>query len=317
MPTLTWERRDGQRMVFHLQAIETTIGRELGNPVRIESGYVSNRHAVIRLGQQGYTVADLNSSNGTTVNGQRVTSAVLKDGDRIELGAEVLVFSNPVAGAAPASRGSSGRKPLVLAVAGGGTIILLVLVLLVAFGGSPRTPSGPALDTDTVNPGAVDSPPAADPGFRTPSFDATPPAGAPPASTSAPAGGGLATAPTVAGVGTIAGEALPSQDPAALYEMALSHVRGKRLVEARRLLEAALRLNPNDPSIQQRLREVDATIQATVDQHLSAGQRFFVYLRYQDAILEWEQVLSLTVPSDSRYQQAAAGIQRARERLSR
>ena len=310
MPTLTWERRDGQRMVFHLQAIETTVGRELGNPVRIESGYVSKRHAVIRLGQQGYTVADLNSSNGTTVNGQRVTSAVLKDGDRIELGAEVLVFSNPVAGAAPASRGSSGRKPLVLAVAGGGTIILLVLVLLVAFGGSSRTPSRPAADTGTMNPGAVDPAPAPDPGFSTPSLDATPPVGAPPASTSAPAGGGFATAPTV-------GEALPSQDPAALYEMALSHVRGKRLVEARRLLEAALRLNPNDPSIQQRLREVDATIQATVDQHLSAGQRSFVYLRYQDAILEWEQVLSLTVPSDPRYQQAAAGIQRARERLSR
>ena len=317
MPTLTWERRDGQRMVFHLQAIETTIGRELGNPVRIESGYVSKRHAVIRLGQQGYTVADLSSSNGTNVNGQRVTSAVLKDGDRIELGAEVLVFSNPMAGAPLASGDSGGRKPLVLAVAGGGAIILIVLVLLVAFSGSPRPPSGPAAGTGAVSPGAADSTPAAEPVFSVPPLDATAPAGAPPVSTYAPAGGGFATAPPLAGVGTTGVEALPSQDPAALSEMALSHVRGKRLVEARRLLEAALRLNPNDPSVQQRLREVDATIQATVDQHLSAGQRSFVYLRYQDAILEWEQVLSMTVPSDQRYQQAAAGIQRARERLGR
>jgi pSer/pThr/pTyr-binding forkhead associated (FHA) protein len=304
MPTLTWARQDGQRMVFNLEAIENTIGRELGNPVRIESGYVSKRHAVIRFGQQGYTIADMNSANGTTVNGQRVTSAVLKDGDRIGLGAEVLVFSNLVARTPAPSRGTSGRNPIVLAVIGGGITILLVLVLIVAFGGSSRTPSGPAANTVPMDPGTMDAAPASEPGVNMPSLDVAPPVGAGPA-------------PIVPGAGTIAGEMLPSQDPAALYEMAWSHVRGKRLVEARRLLEAALRLSPNDPSIQQRLREVEATIVAPVDQHLSAGQRSFVYLRYQDAILEWEQVLSLTVPSDPRYQQAAAGIQRARERLSR
>ena len=112
-------------------------------------------------------------------------------------------------------------------------------------------------------------------------------------------------------------EPLPSHDPVALYEMALAHVKGDRLVEARRLLQGALRLDPNNGSTQQRLREVEATIQVRADQHMAAGQRAFTYLRFDDAIVEWEQVMSMVPATDPRYQQAAAGVRRARERLGR
>ena len=114
MAMLTWERKDGQRMVFHLQGLEATVGRDVGNVIRLESGYVSKRHAVIRLGPQGYTITDLNSSNGTFVNSQRTSLSLLKDGDRIELGSEVLVFSNARrrrAGRAAACRGGLAAEP--------------------------------------------------------------------------------------------------------------------------------------------------------------------------------------------------------------
>ena len=88
MASLIWERRDGQRMVFQLQGLETAIGRDVGNVIRLESTFVSKRHAVVRLEQQGYTIADLNSSNGIVVNGRRVAAAALEDGDRVELGSE-------------------------------------------------------------------------------------------------------------------------------------------------------------------------------------------------------------------------------------
>jgi hypothetical protein len=291
MPTLTWVRPDGQRMAFSLAPIETTIGRDVGNAIRIESEYVSKRHAVVRLGADGYTVVDLSSSNGTCVNGRRITTSPLKDGDRVELGSVVLVFSGPPDSGRSSAVGGSKRKSLMYVVAGGGAVILLLLVLIVV-GGSPTTNApaptvtAPAVAPDAAIPSTLETQP--------------PPAPATPSS-------GITGAEGV----------LPSNDPTALYDMAMSHVKGGRLVEARRLLVASVRLDPRNQSTLQRLREVEATIQVMVDRHLANGQRAFTYLRYQDAILEWEQVLSMTEPNDVRRAQAASGIARARERLGR
>jgi pSer/pThr/pTyr-binding forkhead associated (FHA) protein/soluble lytic murein transglycosylase-like protein len=46
----------------------------------------SVEHATIHFGDEGFVLTDLGSTNGTYVNGSRITTAVLKDGDRIELG---------------------------------------------------------------------------------------------------------------------------------------------------------------------------------------------------------------------------------------
>jgi pSer/pThr/pTyr-binding forkhead associated (FHA) protein len=46
----------------------------------------SLEHATIHHGDEGFVLSDLGSTNGTFVNGNRITTAVLKDGDRIELG---------------------------------------------------------------------------------------------------------------------------------------------------------------------------------------------------------------------------------------
>ena len=330
MAILTWERKDGQRMVFHLQGLEATVGRDVGNFVRLESGYVSKRHAIIRLGPQGYTITDLNSSNGTYVNSKRISLALLRDGDRIEFGTEVLVFSSAAAGAAaglPRAAAAPRQSSKLLLIAGSGAIVVVFLLMLVVIGrraGQQPAAAGAAGEAPAAVQQAapdVNAPPAAVPqenyfGAQTPvpagGLDVPQPPAPAAAQPPAAAGGSAAAADP-----TIDNQPLPSNDPLALYEMALSHVAGNRLVEARRLLRASVRIDPGNASAQQRLRQVDAAIQVQADQHLAAAQRAFTYLRYDDAIIEFEQVMQMVPQNDPRYQQAAGGLRRARERLGR
>lgn len=62
------------------------IGRE-GTGVRLDGdAKASRRHAVVRDGAMGAAVEDLGSTNGTWVNGHRVTSAALSPGDELRIG---------------------------------------------------------------------------------------------------------------------------------------------------------------------------------------------------------------------------------------
>ena len=58
----------------------------------IEDGQVSSRHCQLRLENSLWSIADLDSSNGTQVNGQAIQTVVLKDGDQISLGDTVFTF---------------------------------------------------------------------------------------------------------------------------------------------------------------------------------------------------------------------------------
>ncbi|MEW6364322.1 MAG: FHA domain-containing protein [Acidobacteriota bacterium] len=65
----------------------TKIGRDQGNDLVLPDTSVSRYHATIsRASDFSYTIKDLNSTNGTIVNGTQVDSAVLKDGDDVDLG---------------------------------------------------------------------------------------------------------------------------------------------------------------------------------------------------------------------------------------
>jgi hypothetical protein len=63
-----------------------TIGRAAECAVRLADTSVSRRHAEVRPTGDGWTVADLGSTNGTKVNGAIVTERKLKDGDTISVG---------------------------------------------------------------------------------------------------------------------------------------------------------------------------------------------------------------------------------------
>ena len=82
---------------FELVDAEAHIGRELDNSVRIADPSISRHHAVVRRTPTGYEVQDLQSSNGVLLNGSRVQTAPLQDGDRITLGQIQLTFVDPKA----------------------------------------------------------------------------------------------------------------------------------------------------------------------------------------------------------------------------
>ena len=68
-----------------------TIGRGKENNLVLEDNEISRKHTVIEPTSAGWLVRDLNSANGTWLNGARITNAViLKAGDRLELGKTVL-----------------------------------------------------------------------------------------------------------------------------------------------------------------------------------------------------------------------------------
>jgi hypothetical protein len=70
-----------------------TIGRSRDCDVVLDDAGVSRRHAEIRPASEGWTVADLGSTNGVRVNGAEVRGAhALVPGDRVEVGSTEIVF---------------------------------------------------------------------------------------------------------------------------------------------------------------------------------------------------------------------------------
>jgi pSer/pThr/pTyr-binding forkhead associated (FHA) protein len=76
--------------IFSLEQTEITIGREAGSGVYINDVEVSRRHARLASQFGDYHLEDLESTNGTFVNGQRITGQrILKPGDTVFLGENV------------------------------------------------------------------------------------------------------------------------------------------------------------------------------------------------------------------------------------
>ena len=76
----------GEPKVVELKSQKLTIGKSEDNNVVIENDYVSHHHAIILADSDGHTIQDLNSTNGTQVNGKLTAKAKLRDGDAICLG---------------------------------------------------------------------------------------------------------------------------------------------------------------------------------------------------------------------------------------
>ena len=76
---------------FSLEPL-TFIGRTPENQIRLNKPAVSRRHAQIAQSESGYVLRDLNSENGTYVNGERVKEKPLGDGDRVQIGTVRFVF---------------------------------------------------------------------------------------------------------------------------------------------------------------------------------------------------------------------------------
>ena len=86
MPKLIVMTHPGKTKLVPLQKPDTRIGRGNANELVIDSERVSRLHAVVTVDETFATITDLNSSNGTFVNGARIQSKVLANGDSVRIG---------------------------------------------------------------------------------------------------------------------------------------------------------------------------------------------------------------------------------------
>ncbi|MEU1863486.1 FHA domain-containing protein [Streptomyces gardneri] len=130
----------GQR--FPIGTTPLTLGRNGDNSIVIVGGNVSRFHAEVRREGHGFVLYDSGSSNGTRVNGARVTSHELQPGDLIEIGTETFRFEaadametildlSVLRPLSPSSQATLAAGPVLnVTVSGGGPVGLSFALLL-------------------------------------------------------------------------------------------------------------------------------------------------------------------------------------------
>lgn len=91
-----------------------TIGRRPSNDVQIDNLAVSGNHAVVRVLGSDYFLEDLNSTNGTYIDGKPVKKHLLKHGDLIEVGKYQLRFVDESAIAAGNAAEEDFEKTMII-----------------------------------------------------------------------------------------------------------------------------------------------------------------------------------------------------------
>ena len=91
MATLQISHTDGEQ-THELADGVTTIGRLSDNTIHIDDASVSSHHARITARDGGFEMEDLDSTNGTRVNGQRQNKANLANGTRLRFGQVECTF---------------------------------------------------------------------------------------------------------------------------------------------------------------------------------------------------------------------------------
>ena len=83
----TLDESTAERVTFRMAADSVkTIGRSTGAEFIVDTALVSRLHCQLTSTASTLEVKDLGSTNGTFVNGKRVTLSALQDGDRLGLG---------------------------------------------------------------------------------------------------------------------------------------------------------------------------------------------------------------------------------------
>jgi pSer/pThr/pTyr-binding forkhead associated (FHA) protein len=81
-------------MTYALEGEETLIGRNPNTDITLLDEGISREHALVLYDAEAdrYTIEDLQSTNGTKVNGKRVRSAELHPGDTLQVGNTLFEF---------------------------------------------------------------------------------------------------------------------------------------------------------------------------------------------------------------------------------
>ncbi len=121
MVTITVSEKGGQQSTFEFSKPEITIGRMKGNDIVLPKGNVSKRHSRILITDAAFTIVDLGSTNGTYVNGRKITGEQpITLSDKIYIGDFILQVEQEAAGigapppAPPAPPPGPGGAPMDL-----------------------------------------------------------------------------------------------------------------------------------------------------------------------------------------------------------
>lgn len=93
MPKLQLFLAEESPSTHDLPEEKVTVGRLPDNTLQISNESVSSHHAELVFENGLFHLHDLGSTNGTFVNGEQVTDAVLKDGDQVRFGKVDSVFT--------------------------------------------------------------------------------------------------------------------------------------------------------------------------------------------------------------------------------
>ena len=85
-------RGPGAPLNIPLAADEIVIGRSTGADLSFEVGGLSRRHVLLRKSGTEYVCKDLDSRNGVFLNGIRIYSVTLRNGDTLQIGDLVFLF---------------------------------------------------------------------------------------------------------------------------------------------------------------------------------------------------------------------------------
>ncbi len=95
MPSLFVIRGNDQGTRVELGESILRIGRDSSNDFQVHDPEVSRQHAEVRPIDKDFALCDLDSSNGTFVNGQRVRQHRLASGDQIQFGGTLMLYTGP------------------------------------------------------------------------------------------------------------------------------------------------------------------------------------------------------------------------------
>lgn len=92
-PTLTVANGPDAGKKYYIQGNQTTIGRGRNAAVRLQDEGASRIHAEILFFSMEFRIKDLQSANGTFLNGSQVSEYALRNNDKIMIGETMLLFS--------------------------------------------------------------------------------------------------------------------------------------------------------------------------------------------------------------------------------
>jgi len=94
MPRLVAQSPEFAGKTFDLAGPEVTVGRLPDNQIQIEHASISGHHAIFRIKGLDYSLKDLESTNGTRVNGEKITEGDLRRNDIVRLGNIELLYDS-------------------------------------------------------------------------------------------------------------------------------------------------------------------------------------------------------------------------------